>query len=197
MTDKKELMRGMLNRKQIRDKGGFYLFYEISALGNPPKAWHTYQEIINSGWEGDVCIRAREIGDWKTRYNIPLKKLRQKINSIVKNERIPESELTFNQSMPDQHLTIQGEISVVDFNTCLRYTTVAEPMKRALKKETKHIQGREADRLLRANLFPTSLDDISTIQEMFPKAAIEFSSYRFPVGEFPGRNTIIWEVRDY
>ena len=50
---------------------------------------------------------------------------------------------------------------------------------------------------LRSVLFPSSLADLEALFEIYPDSVIEFSAYRFAVGAIPGRNAVIWEVRNY
>ena len=190
------IIRRIHKNREVRSKAGQYVLYENSPLGNRPLIWNTYQDIIKSGWTRDVCIRSKQTG-WKTRYNISLSKLRKEIDSVVK-KGMPESMLVFNQLMPDPHLTIQGEITEVPtLGTCLTYTTIKKPMKRALAIEQKYLNGLQAKLLLERELFPPSLEEVNMIRKAFPDSVIEFSSYETLVGELPGRNTIIWEVRDY
>ena len=43
----------------------------------------------------------------------------------------------------------------------------------------------------------SSYSDLEALMEIFSDSSIEFSTYRIPVGNIKGRNTIIWEVRNY
>ena len=102
-----------------------------------------------------------------------------------------------DQSMPDEHLTIQGEVMKTHLGFVLWYTTIKEPMNSALKKESLYAEGLKAYLLLKNYLSESSYEDLIALMELFPESSIEFSSYRVPVGNLPGRNTVIWEVRDY
>lgn len=117
-----------------------------------------------------------------------------------------ERDITFNQSMPDENLTIQGEICYTPWAPAsspwaptgysVLYTTVKEPMNLALAKEQKVIDGLSAEHLLRRNLDAQSMLDLERLLTQFPNSAIEFSSYSCAVGDLD-RNTIFWEVRNY
>ena len=79
----------------------------------------------------------------------------------------------------------------------LHYTYVKNPMNKALRISSENTQGLEAKMLLEKYLSPSSISDIYCLLDTFPESVIEFSSYRIPVGNIPGRNTVIWEVRNY
>jgi len=55
----------------------------------------------------------------------------------------------------------------------------------------------EARMLLRLHLSPPSLDDIDGLLDMFSEHVVEFSAYECFLGDIPGRNAVIWEVREY
>jgi len=79
----------------------------------------------------------------------------------------------------------------------LWYTTVKEPMNSGLEKESLYAQGLKAQILLKTHMSELSYEDLIALMELFPNSAIEFSCYRIPVGIISGRNTVIWEVRNY
>lgn len=195
--EKIEQIDKIIKRKKILNKNENYLLYELGLLGNKPKTWNSFSEIQKSGWTGNVSIRARNTMNWRTRYGITREKLKSEIEDI-KIKGLSEKEIVFNESMPDQHLSIQGEMTYLKDGTLfLMYTTLQEPMKRALKKERKEIWGFEAERLLKKHLWTSSWEDIQEIFSLFPNSCIEFSTYHVAVGNLNYRNTIIWEVRDY
>ena len=185
---------------RVANKRKFYEMYELGLFGNKPLTWKSRQEILDSGWKGKVCIRAGGSRNGMKRsrvgYNIPLANLKSKIEQLVQ-KGIPESDLFFNQSMPDRNLTFQGELMRGIGGLNLHYTYVKKPMNKALKISSYNTQGLEAKMLLQKHLSPSSLSDIYCLLDIFPESIIEFSAYRIPVGNIPGRNTIIWEVRNY
>ena len=106
--------------------------------------------------------------------------------------------MKFNQSMPDEHLLIQGEImDGVGGGLELTYSTIKKPMNLALVEEELFIKGLTTKILLQQNLSPSSYSDMVALLDIFPDSIIEFSSYDIPVGNLKGRNTIIWGVRNY
>ncbi len=183
--------------EKIPTKVECYERYNAGAFGNKPLTWDSPEEIRKSGWSGRVCIRSK-IGTRRgnVRYNIPLSELDKEIASLMESD-VKIKHMRFNQSMPDEHLTIQGELMRTERGLYLLYSTIQFPMNEALRREQKHVFGLQAHMLLRQNLYPSSLSDIEALLEIYQDSVIEFSSYKIPVGNIPGRNTIIWEVRNY
>lgn len=186
----------------ISDKATYYRLYEKGFFGNRARTWNTYQEIIESEWQGMVCMRSRKgIIRKKVRYNIPLINLRREIEAW-KKEGIPEEQIAFNQSMPDESLTIQGEVMENPYSSpyglYLLYSTVKKPMNLALAEKSETAMGLKAKVLLKHFMCPSSYADLEAIFDVVAKEhVIEFSSYSRNVGDIPNRNTVFWEVRKY
>jgi len=51
--------------------------------------------------------------------------------------------------------------------------------------------------VLRKHLNPNSLDDLSTVLDRWPGHVVELSAVEGCFGTVPGRNGIVWEVRNY
>jgi len=196
MLEEKEVHR-IISSGKIVSKEEFYLLYNQGLLGNRLICWSTYDEILKSGWGNPVCIRPKGLNArGKTKYNIPLIDVRKEIDDLV-SKGIKEKDITFNQSAPDDKLILQGELTKNHLGFCLHYSTVKKPMALALKEEQKNISGLKAKTLLESIMLPQSFADIENLLELFPDAIIEFGVYSEIIGNLPGRNTIIWEVRDY
>jgi len=183
--------------RKVSSKLEYYNLYERGFFGNKPLTWNSVEEIVKSGWNGKVCIRGKKgIARSKARFNLTLEETETYLLELEK-EGIPKINLTFNQSLPDEELRIQGEIMRSIRSYSLTYTTIKEPMNYALAKETLHAEGLAALNLIKSNLFPSSYEDLQTLFDIFPDSVIEFSSYHVPLGNLPNRNTLIWEVRNY
>lgn len=188
----------IINDKKIGSKFGYYLLYGSGFLGNKPLTWNSIEEIKQSGWKDKICIRGRKgILREKSRFNLTIEDAINYIEQLGK-EGISEEALTFNQSMPDEHLLIQGEIMrKVPEIYSLTYTTIKKPMNRAFEDETLHAKGLTALNLVKRNLYPSSYEDLQELFDFFPDSVIEFSAYDIGVGNLPNRNAIMWEVRNY
>lgn len=190
-------IKDIVAKGAVNSKKEYYLLYHTGFFGNKVLTWNSIEEIVKSKWEGGICIRGKKgIDRSKARFNLSLDEARNYL-SLLEKEGILEKDLTFNQSLPDEKLLIQGEVMRGIENYFLTYTRVKEPMNYALKKEILYEQGITALCLLKRNLFPASYEDLQTLFDMFPKSVIEFSSYEIPVGNLQNRNTILWEVRNY
>lgn len=194
-----ERIKEIIKKKSIDNKAECYLLYNAGFFGNKALAWNSYEEILDSGWKGKICIRNRgmnRMGRARVIYNVDLIDVPKIIDRFEKAE-ISKDNLGFNQSMPDKHLIIQGEVMRTHLGLSLWYTTKKEPMNGALKNESLYAEGLRAKLLLENNMFPSSYSDLEDLLELFPESAIEFSTYDISVGDIPHRNTVIWEVRNY
>ena len=79
----------------------------------------------------------------------------------------------------------------------LLYTKVKKPMNIALKEKEISVNDLKAIMILKGNLSSSSYSDLETLLETFPDSVVEFSTYSILVGNIKGRNTVIWEVRNY
>ena len=204
MSDE-EIAKEVLSRKPgtIRTKQECYALYRLSHFGNKALAWDTYEELSNSNWKGKVCIRSKTgMARRKVVYNIPFKDVKKEIRRFERGG-VSEESLSFNQSMPDSHLTIQGEVMRGFGGLELTYTTVQKPMNQALTEKRETTRGIKAYYLLRRYLCPSSYSDLEALLGKFDNGileqscVVEFSAYDVNVGDIPNRNTVIWEVRNY
>jgi hypothetical protein len=195
----------MQEEKEILNKKQFYEMYDKNLFGNKALAWNSYKEILDSSWRGNICIRSKiGFARKKVRYNVP----REKIAEIIKEfeeEGIKKESITFNQSMPDDFILIQGEVSSSDFNINeenssplrMRYSLIRKPMLLALAEKDEEVYGLKVLEILRHFLWENSYNNIMELLEEYPEHVIEFSAYNKEVGDIKGRNAVIWEVRKY
>lgn len=192
--EQKERIKEILKNKKILLKEDYYLLYNSGLLGNKAITWNNFEDFLKSN-HNLVCIRSKDVGI-KTRYNIPREKAEEEMKAMFL-EGCKREDLRFNQSMPDQHLSVQGEIMITETGLYVLYSKLKKPMKQGLAEQSLHASGLLAAKILEHYLSPSSLSDIQALLELFPDSIIEFSAYDIPVGNLPGRNTIIWEVRNY
>lgn len=188
----------IIEKRRIETKDDYYFLYEKGFLGNKPLTWNSIEEIKQSGWKDRICIRGRKgILREKSRFNLTIEEAVNYIEQL-RSEGISPDKLAFNQSMPDEHLLIQGEIMrKAPEIYSLTYTTIKKPMNRAFEDKTLYADGLNAINLVKRNLSPSSYDDLQTLFDIFPDSIIEFSAYDILLGNLPNRNTIMWEVRNY
>jgi ribosomal protein L7/L12 len=196
-----EIIKEILSRnpKKILNKKENYILYEASVFGNRALIWKTFEEVLESNWDGLICIRSKKgVDRSKMKYNVKIEEAENHIKELFELGH-SEEDLTFNQSMPDEHLLLQGEIMNHKESVYLYYTTVKKPMNLGLAEESNTVEGDEAVKILIENLTEQSLEDLKDLLEEFPASVVEFSAYAIPVGHLAhtGRNTVFWEVRNY
>jgi hypothetical protein len=183
------------NSKLIQTKQGVYNLYEQGIFGNKAITWNSLDEIKNSGWKDKVCMRSkRGIARKEVVYNIEINEVPKYIR-IWKEKGIPESAIHFNQSMPDEKLILQGEVTRFNCLT-LRYSTIKKPMNLALAEEDIEVYNKEAYNLIRGFMDKKSYNNLEELMEIWPESVVEFSSYNIPVGILK-LNSVFWEVRNY
>jgi hypothetical protein len=138
----------------ILTKSECYALYHNDLFGNKVQTWKTVEDIYSSGWNKRVCIRGKQKGISRsaTRYNVPLSELESTIQEMGL-EGIPKENLTFNQEMPDPHLTIQGELILTYRGIDLTYTDIKKPMNLALAEKTLWASGLSALNLIKSNFW--------------------------------------------
>ena len=198
MENNFEEINKIIKSKKIQNKKEYYLLYENEFFGNKALTWGTYEEILQSGWKGKVCIRSQRIisGKNKVIFNIPLENLQYEIKKL-EEKKILRREMTFNQSMPDDKLLLQGEVMRQMGEWELLYTTVKKPMNRALEEESLSARGLKAREIIKTYFNPSSYSDLEALMEIFPDSVVEFGCYSINIGNIPSRNVVIWEVRNY
>ncbi len=181
---------------QIVSKEIAYKIYNQGLLFNRLNVWNSVKELLNSGYKGTVSIRYKggSRGSGFYAYSVPVSEVR-KVVEEWKSKGALEERIVFNESAPDEYLTIQGEIT---YNPQLElfYSTEKKKMNEALKNGIS-ASGLKARIMLKHYMDPMSYADTMALLEMFPEHVIEFSTYSINLGIIPHRNTIIWEIRKY
>lgn len=178
---------------QIRSKAEFYELWKAGALGNRTKlttsleeaqSWHSaeigFREVGKAGggaWTKTAWINAPVIhADW------------------VKRGR----RFIMDDSVPNDKQTILGEIGRGLTGLYGVIGTTPLPMRPAAKQGLLLPRtGATILALLDRFMDPSSRDDVYQLLDLYPDATIEFSCFTVDVGNIPGRNTMIWEVRNY
>lgn len=189
----------------IPTKRDFLEKYTSGQLGNKIRSWPSIAALKSSDYRGPVSIRSRT-SNWKTMYYVPQER-------VFACERQFGPDFYFNESAPDDRLTIQGEYWN-NHTRYLMYSRAQVAMKQALglplvsdpqtwrygidPANWRHeSEGLRTEMLLRANMNANSYEDFQILRDNYPAHVIEFSCYDTELGSVPGRNTLIWEVRSY
>ena len=148
----------------------------------------------------DKCVlRYKGVGGQWCKYFVPF----CEIEGVVQEwERQGASRAKIYGHPPPPHLipglVIQGEYWVnPGGRDVLFYSTWPEPMRIALKHDPKTVEGLVAEHLLRYHMTASSWADFELLRERYVDHVLEVSVWGACVGDTPGRNAIVWEVRRY
>lgn len=180
----------------VDSKQDFVQRFLKNEFGNRGPTWDTYDEFRQSGYRGLIHIRNREAGA-KTWYNVPAADVFYEMRQIIAHGEAIEEDLYFAAMAPTEKTLIQGEVMLDVGGLYLFYSTIAKPMRDALKERAESEWGISAILRLRHYLDPSSYDDMMELLGTYPDHVVEFSTYSCDWGTCPNRNTIFWEVRMY
>lgn len=100
---------------------------------------------------------------------------------------------------PDQYRVLQGEVCRTHRGMEGYLDTISKlPMRPAMAAgHMRHCSYATTIALLNKFMDPNSRADLDALLELYPDAAVEFSTFSVNVGIFPHRNTLFWETRNY
>lgn len=168
--------------------------------GNRLRSWDTLEDLRASGWTGLVTVRTLLGGGGPCVYDVPV----DRVEAVLADLGLPEAAVCFNQGAVDSTVRLQGEylndVVRVDgrtFDAALRFSTVKLKMRDALRAGERTVYGLAARLALRDAMTPSSWADFEALLEVYPGHVLEVSTYEGTLGDIPGRNAIVWEVRRY
>jgi hypothetical protein len=181
-----------------------YRLWQDGAFGNKLRSWRTVDEWRDSGFDGKVVLRTLlEGGGGPCRYNL----LPEEVDSVVDcwlALDIPPAMIMVNEAAPDTDVILQGEylndIYAMDGEAgwgYFRYSRVRAQMRDALAAAPEVAQRLRSDLLLKLAMTPASHEDWNLLLGQYPGHVLEVSIYDRCLGDTPGRNALVWEVRKY
>ena len=170
-----------------------YRLWQSGAFGNKLRAWRTVEEWRESGFTGLVVLRTLLPGGICI-YNLT----RGGLEGWLKLWKLASEKEQFmvNEAAPDQDVILQGEYDN-ELWGCFRYSTARLHMRDALREASQETYGLRSDMLLRGAMTPSSYEDWRVLLDQYPKHVLEVSVYDRCLGDTPGRNALVWEVRRY
>jgi len=176
---------------RLNSKREFLAAWSEGRLGNRPRMWRTWQEAEQSG---APQVGFRELGVPSGKHEVVP---RGEIKATA--ERWSNRPYFVDEAAPDHAAVLQGEIcrtfrGLEGFLGIRTGRRMRDSIAQGLLLPRTPLQ---TTLLIREFADPSSCDDIYTLLEMYPDATVEFTCYAFNVGIISGRNTLIWEVRDY
>lgn len=182
----------------IENKAQNYKLWVSGALGNRLRSWRTHEEYLTSRFGGRVVLRyLGECGGRWCKYNLR----RDEVDPTIKGWLREGAELKrvmFNEAAPDQHVTLQGELwNGGDNWNYFHHSFARLHMRAALAAAPERSCGLRTEFLLRSHMTFSSYADLQVLRELYPDHVLEIGVYSVCVGDIPGRNALVWEVRRY
>jgi len=172
---------------------------------NKLRSWETLSDYRSSGFGGLVALRAREGGGGQfCVYDLAPHHVQPAVDDLV-SRGVSSDSIMVNEMVPSESTLIQGEYWNAPYqgrdgypvHCYLLYSRVKHSMRRALALAPETAEGLRADLLLKDAMTPGSYEDWQELLQKFPDHALEVSVYDICVGDVPGRNALVWEVRRY
>lgn len=192
-------MRPPLLPLALSTKKDFFPIWHAGRLGTKLRSWPRLQDVPKD-LPVPVMFRDKRIGG-----GLCLVVPRDKAEAVEKSLllRTPPPILEFNECAPDDRAVLQGEVCETPEGLyALLDIRPPEDQGKMLRMRdvlprAKEYKGLAALHLLRRFLSPASCGDLFELLELFPSHVVELTVYNRHLGAWPGRNTIIWEVRLY
>lgn len=156
----------------------------------------TGDELFVIRYKGPVGIQGPAI------YNIHVDGLWEKWDELIANGWDKDL-LYINECMRPELVVFQGELSTGNWADREWFLQGCEDsgihMREAMKRSTFRRSGLMARLYLRERMHPSSWEDLSECINMWPDGIIELVIFNTPYGSLAhtGRNSIVWEVRNF
>ena len=182
----------------IRTKRQYTELAQAGLAGNCPKTWNSVDEFLEQSSDELVGIRCYSAASSNFRAFVP----RDKVWQTVKDLGLKQGEYYLSVTIPPSEVIVAGELSWMDGRWVFYHSYLQCPMREALREGGRHAYGYFAVwGALRRYCTPQDVEDLQELFERYTHEGnypvIELTVTRHDCGIFPGRNTLIWEVRHY
>jgi hypothetical protein len=173
-----------------------YVRYHRGDFGNKLRAWPTLEAFSAANFAGTVSLRysGPQGGAW-LKYDVRPSEVEAWAARWIA-EGAKRELIQINESAPDERIVVQGEAVRSTEGLALFCSREKTKMRTALRNG-KQFYGLVAETILKDAMSPGSYDDLQILFEEYPDSVIEVSVYSICLGDTPGRNSIVWEVRNY
>lgn len=182
----------------VKSKAQNYRLWTGGFYGNRLRSWRTVEALKASGYTGPVTLRyLGGEGGGPCVYDLPIEMV---TTAVINMERqgYDRSRVMFNESAPDKSVMIQGEFwTGMDRPHWMIYSSAKLKMRPAFRGGARTAEGLRTINMLRSHMTASSWADFWELAQDYPDHTIEFSVYSRCIGDTPGRNTLVWEVRSY
>jgi hypothetical protein len=180
---------------KIKNKMEAYAAYEKRQFGNKLLTWNSLEEMIDSEWSSKVAVRYQVPQSRYTAYGLTVTEAVDHVAHCV-GDGANEKLFRFNEAAPDDKIIFQGELTRNHEGLILSWSP-EHTMHRFAMRDPKLAVGLSAFSYLKAKCSPASYDDLMELLYLYEDSIVEFSVYEREIGWARGRNTVVWEVRDY
>lgn len=187
----------------ILSKNQNYRLWQNGDFGNKLRAWRTLEDFQKSGFSGNVSLRVllNNSGTRKCAYSAT-----SKIETVVQtwiDSGISRDAIMINETAPDTEI-LQGEyrndiymLDGVGVWDHFFYSRMRAKMRTALSLAPENAYGLQARLLIQQAMTPSSYEDWNLLISRYPSHVFEVSIYENCLGDTPGRNALVWEIRRY
>jgi len=178
-----------------KTKSDYYKRWFKGEFGNKPRTWDTLQALMEDPYDGLVTIRFRDIGNPSFAPYLTKSQILDRLQ-VPKSRWSETANFTFNESMPDDRVVIQGFIMRSTLGLEFHYSMEQNvPCSMRFWKKSRIVYGVSAYVLLRDYMPAPDREHLEWLLDTYG-GVVEFTTFEMPVG-YDKLCTIFWEVRDY
>lgn len=178
---------------RISNKQQMYKLLLAGELGNTTPQWLSIDEWFSREVASPLWgIRSMVPGHSELMLDVPTNEVAKAVEKFTKGYNI--------SPMVDNLCVMRGNVwDSQDSGLCLHYTPVSGMVKwrNAFEALSYHVDKSASLAILKSYFNANSYDDLQILLVNYPGHVIEFTVLSKCAGTVPGRNVIIWEVRNY
>jgi hypothetical protein len=171
-----------------------YELCHAGAYGNRLQQWDSIEAWMASSYASVAMRVALEVGGGPKAFHVAPRNV-EVIAELWGGLGVRRDQIRLAE-MADGRRVLQGQYAN-DFTGEFLHTFKTGPMPEALAKSHAYSFGLHSRLLLRAHMTPSSYADFEVLLEQYPDHVFELSVWASCLGDTPGRNAIVWEVRRY
>lgn len=184
----------------VLSKRQCYRLWQAGEFGNKLRAW-TVDGWRASGFVGPVMLRTTLGGGGPCSGVLAPLAACVALGMWAHDLRLSLTDVVVCEAADVAATTLQGEYlnDVLPDGSWGHFLHSRErrPMREALKLSSRTAVGLSSSLILRGAMTPSSWEDWQLLLGRYPGHVLEVSVYDREVGDVPGRNALVWEVRRY
>lgn len=186
-----------MQKAPVLSKRDFYRRWHLNEFGNRPGSWNSIEEAEAAGFQGPLFGVRSTKPMWSGFRRGILWRDRRKVWQEYVDQGEDPSTLRIGQDVPEDKRTLQGHVYRTHRGLDLEYSLKPGTVRDVMQSGFERAWGVKAKVILETYMCPSSFADLEAIFELYDGHVVEFTCFSVNVGLIPGRNTVIWEVRDY